>query len=152
MKDNGIFCRMILFVDSGTDIFRCFLLEIYGERTNRMKLTKTQRNFRKQINGLSRSATPYDNSRDGNPFYREHKPKIKSSSFFLLIFLALIIVFAYKNWPKVTSNSLTSSSAVSMVQSSLVKQTALPASETLIRLYLHSMRAISIRFNLLRPS
>lgn len=94
-----------------------------------MKLTKTQRNFRKQMKGRSPSATPYDNSRDGNPFLRAHKPKSKSTSFFLLIFFAILFVFAFKNWSKLGFESLTSSSAVNIAQSPLVTQTTLPASK-----------------------
>lgn len=119
-----------------------------------MKLTKTQRNFRKQMKNVHASNGPYERLRDGNPFLIEEKRKSKFV-FFLSIILLVIIFTAYKNWPLLHSLT-TDKSSVKMEPASLFTQpalsspnnlsTALPPSEAN---YLNTLR--SFMDNLITP-
>jgi hypothetical protein len=94
-----------------------------------MKLTETQRNFRKQMKNMPPSHEPYERLRDGNPFLIEEKGKSKFVTF-LSIILLVIIFTAYKNWPLLQSIA-TEKASVKMEPTSLVTQPALPSSKNL---------------------
>lgn len=94
-----------------------------------MKLTKTQRNFRKQMKNVHASNGPYERLRDGNPFLTEEKGKSKFVT--LLTIILLVIIFtAYKNWPLLHSLT-TGKSSIKIEPASLFTQPALSSSNNL---------------------
>lgn len=105
-----------------------------------MKLTKTQKNFRKQMEKINRKDNPYDNSRSGNPF-DNITPQKSSGVLFILI---IVLGFSYVVIKGKTSNVTPTSVHVNNSSTQNIGKTAVPITEAI---FLDQLKAIRSAVN-----